>query len=115
MANNIFFYLSTLQIGFIASIIFPRFDFLGIGILFWGVMNILDHLIYSLIDHKKSPGIYTGSLYAIIAAIAFFKISADGIMNLKLLLSSLVMGIVYAFLPVLLSMKFHNIFKRIFL
>jgi hypothetical protein len=114
MANNIFFYFLLLQIGFIISVLKPGFQFLQVGILFWGVINLLDHLVYTIIDRKKSPGIYTGSLFGTVATVGFVKVYYDGTIDLYGLIASLCMGAGYAFLPVLLSMLSHKTFKKIF-
>lgn len=114
MANNIFFYFSLLQIGFVISVLHPGFQFLQVGILVWGAINLLDHLVYTIIDRKKSPGIYTGFLFGIVATTGLVKVYNDGTISPYGLIASLCMGAGYAFLPVLLSMLFHKTFKRIF-
>jgi hypothetical protein len=114
MANNIFFYFSLLQLGFIVFALNPGLVFLGIGIVIWGFLNTLDHLAYTILDRKRSPGLYTGILYAIAAAAALETARKDGLLSPRVLLLSIAAGVAYAFLPVLLSMAFHKAFKRLF-
>lgn len=116
IANNVFFYYSLLSFGFICYLLLDdRFAFLGIGILFWGLINCLDHLIYTIIDRKISPGFYTGFLYLVVFSSGLFKLYEARALNSKLIFMSFIMGILYAFIPVFLSILFSKKFKSTFL
>ena len=112
MANNIFLYFPVLLVGYLLWIIFSNCLFIGLGILVWGMINTFDHIFYTIKDKRISPGLFTGVVYLIIAAIAFTSISEE--LNPILVLESTITGIVYFLVPVFLSMKLHNRFKSIF-
>jgi len=114
MANNIFFYFFLLQIGFILSVVFHSLSFFGIGIIFWGLINFFDHFIYSIIDHKKSPGIFTGILYLVMSIFGLINAYKSNLFTIFTLSFSIFMGFIYAFLPVAFSMLFHKTFNKIF-
>lgn len=115
MANNIFFYYSLLLLGFLCYLLLgDNFTIMGIGILFWGLINCLDHLIYSIIDRKISPGLFTGLLYLIVFLLGLFSLSNGHVLTIELCMMSAIMGMSYAFVPVLLSVLFSKKFKRIF-
>jgi hypothetical protein len=113
MANNVFFYLPVLQIGFITFFFKREFLFIGIGILFWGIINLIDHLIYTIIDRKRSPGIYTGILFALASIAGIISISNK--LTTVTIILSLILAIIYIFFPILLSVIFHKRFKDIFI
>lgn len=116
MANNVFFYYSLLLIGFICyDLLGDRFGFLGIGILFWGLINCFDHLIYTIIDRKISPGLFTGIIYLIVFLLGVFKLYKSQATTLRFIILSIIMGILYAFAPVILAALFHKKFKSIFI
>lgn len=116
IANNVFFYYSILLFGYLSYILLgDKFSFMGIGILFWGLINCLDHLIYTIIDQKVSPGLFTGLLYLITFLMGINKLYTEGQLNLLLIIMSLIMGILYAFIPVVLSVLCSKKFKRIFI
>ncbi|WP_426155251.1 HXXEE domain-containing protein [Lacrimispora sp. 38-1] len=116
MANNVFFYYTILLVGYISYLFFGnKLIFMGLGILFWGLINCLDHLIYTIIDRKISPGLFTGLLYLITFLSGINRLHAEGTLNFKLIILSLITGIFYAVIPVILSMKCSGIFKRIFI
>jgi len=114
MANNLFFYLPLLLLGSIVSFFNPTLSFLGTGILIWGFINFCDHAIYTIIDHKKSPGILTGAIFAVVSVFALMKMYHARYLSLGSIFLSVGVSIAYALLPVLLSMLFHKIFKKIF-
>ncbi len=116
IANNVFFYYSILVFGFTCFILLgDKFTFMGVGILIWGLINFLDHFIYTLIDRKKSPGLFTGLLYLIVFLLGILRLSKSYQINAKLIIMSVIMGILYAFVPVLLSVLCSNRFKKIFI
>jgi len=116
MANNIFFYWPLLIVGSIGyQLAGEKALFLGIGILIWGIINSLDHIGYSIIDHKVSPGLFTGFIYLVIAMIGLFSVYATGDLTVIIFLEGIISGLIYAFLPIILSIVFHKIFKKIFI
>nr|WP_314461261.1 HXXEE domain-containing protein [uncultured Clostridium sp.] len=116
MANNVFFYYSLLLAGFICYVLLgEKFAFMGIGILVWGLINCLDHLVYTIIDRKVSPGLFTGLLYLIVFLLGLLSLCKSQAPNIIVIVMSVIMGIIYAFVPVVLSVLFSRKFKRIFI
>lgn len=116
IANNVFFYYTLLLAGFICYLLLgERAAFMGIGILFWGLINCLDHLVYTIIERKISPGLFTGLLYLVVFLSGFSKLNKGSTQDFILILMSLVMGILYAFVPVILSILCSKKFKKIFI
>lgn len=115
MANNLFFYLPLLLIGLI-SFHFEgdKLLFFGVGILVWGFINCFDHIIYTIKDRKTSPGLFTGLIFGIISALGLYKIYLNNMLTIGLIMISIVIGLMYAFLPIVFSMLFHKIFNKIF-
>jgi hypothetical protein len=112
MANNVFFYFPVLQLAFIIFFFKRNLLFIGLGILCWGIFNFLDHIVYSVIDKKYSPGLYTSLLFALVSIAGIVSVSS--LMNVQTILLSIVFGLIYVFLPVVLSMAFHKRFKKHF-
>lgn len=113
MANNLFFYYPLLILCF-AGYYFGGVLFLGSGILFWGLINSADHIIYTIIDRKVSPGLFSGLLFAVVSILGLISLQQQSKLNGLLILFSVLIGLVDAFLPILLSMKFHKQFKKEF-
>ena len=115
MANNLFFYLPLLLIGFI-SFHFggDKLLFLGVGIIVWGVINCFDHIIYTIIDRRISPGVFTGLIFGVISVLGLYKIYIDNMLTIGLITLSIIAGLLYAFLPIVFSVIFRKIFNKIF-
>ncbi len=61
-----FFFLSCLLITYlIYAWDRENRQFVGYGIILWGVLNFLNHLIFSLIFWEISPGLFTGSIFLV--------------------------------------------------
>jgi hypothetical protein len=91
-----------------------KFNFMGIGILVWGLINFLDHLIYTILDRKISPGLFTGLIYFIVFLLGLFSLCKSYTPNIMFIIMSVIMGMLYAFVPVLLSVLISKKFKIIF-
>jgi hypothetical protein len=114
-AKNVFFYYSLLLLALLCYLLLgDRFSFIGIGILIWGLINCLDHLIYSILDRKISPGLFTGLLYLIVFLLGFYSLYRSDQLDIVLIIMSVFMGLLYAFVPVLLSYLLSKKFKMIF-
>ncbi|WP_425805634.1 HXXEE domain-containing protein [Desulfitobacterium sp. Sab5] len=115
MANNLFFYLPLLLIGLI-SFHFggDKLLFLGVGIIVWGFINCFDHIIYTIKDRRISPGLFTGLIFGVISVLGLYKIYIDSMLTIGLLALSIIIGLIYAFLPIGFSVIFHKIFNKIF-
>lgn len=115
MANNLFFYLPLLLIGLIGFHFGgDRLLFLGVGIIVWGLINCFDHIIYTIKDRRISPGLFTGLIFGVISVLALFKLYMDSILTIGTLVVSIITGLIYAFLPIGLSVMFHKVFNKKF-
>ena len=100
LINNGIFFL-TLLIGLL--IFFrDRIKFLpfGVGILIWSFMNGMEHIVFSAIDLKPSPGIITAIIFLLVSGFGFIKLQTDNSLNMKLIYKSIVVGICYWVIPI---------------
>lgn len=94
MAGNIFFYYPLLFAGVLLyQAKGEKYLFTGVGVLFWGLLNFLEHSIYSVIDFKISPGLFTSFLLAFIAIVGFFKLFQMEKLSVKLMISSFIFAL----------------------
>jgi hypothetical protein len=116
MANNIFFYYTLILAGFIGYYFGgDNLLFLGGGILVWGLINCLDHLVYTIIDRRVSPGLLTGFIFATFSISGLYKLYLSNMITLTLVIFSVLIGLIYAFLPIVLSIKFNKVFRKIYI
>ena len=114
LINNGFFFL-TLLAGFL---IFysntSRFLAFGIGILVWILMNGIEHVLFSIIDLKTSPGFYTALVFLSISLLGFVKLYYDNSLRIKLILQSILIGIGYWVIPIGMILVFGNYLVQLF-
>ena len=114
LINNGFF-LITLLAGlliFLKSIV--RFRLFGIGILVWAITNSLEHILFSIVDLKTSPGFYTAILFLIIGLLGLSKLYFDQSLNFKLILQSILVGIGYWIMPIIMILVAGNYLLQLF-
>lgn len=101
LIHNIYF-ITFLGIGFF---IYRRnkekYLAVGFGIILWGLMNTLNHVIFSLIYLEYSPGLFTGLLFLVVAHLAFYKLKEHEKFSLRHLLLSCVLGVIYWAVPII--------------
>lgn len=115
MANNIFIFYPMLAAAYLIYCFNPHScAFLGGGLLVWGIINCGDHIFYTIKDQKVSPGLFTGGLYALDAALGFRSMYLYETYSMKDLLLSVLIGSFLFGLPCYLSMKIAPCFSRIF-
>lgn len=115
MACNIFFYLPILVIGLLIYYLSQKkLLFAGVGVIIWGILNFIEHFVYSIIDSKMSPGLLTSMIFLTIAALSMIKLKKTEKLSIGLLLPSTLVAVVYAGLPVVLQVIFAPYFKGIF-
>jgi len=112
MANNIFFYLPVLLLGSIIFHFNHQMEILGIGVLFWGIINFIDHLFYSIVDRKISSGFFTGILFIFISVTGLISIKNE--LTLPVVIISIFISVGYTIIPIVFSMIFHKTFIKIF-
>lgn len=113
LASNLFFFYPLLLAAFLLYL-FCGIRFLGGGILIWGIVNCLEHLAYTIRDRKKSPGLFTGLLFAVDSAAGLLCFSKQNGFGVGFLTASIITGIVLFSVPILLNMVFHDPLKRHF-
>lgn len=115
MAGNIFFYYPLLLLGIIGYH-FGGDKWLptGLGVTIWGVLNTLEHLIYSCLDRQVSPGLFTGLMFGVIAILTFRRLSEMRKATVKRIMLSLFFACVYALVPVALQIVLSPYFRAIF-
>jgi len=114
MAGNIFFFYPLLLIGILLyHFLGTNLIFLGLGVIFWGIINYMEHLIFCFIDKKVTPGFYTSILFFIIGVITIIKIINGKDVNILMIILAIVTSIIYVVLPILLQMSIgEKYFKR---
>jgi hypothetical protein len=72
----------------------------GAGVLIWGIMNSMEHFIFSAVDQKISPGFYTSILFLLIAIFGFRNLKENKRLNGVLVLKSMGIAICYWVIPI---------------
>ncbi len=75
---------------------------LGVGILVWSFMNGMEHVVFSVIDMKASPGIVTAVLFLLISGFGFLKLKQDDLIGKRLIFNSIFAGIGYWAIPIII-------------
>ena len=65
-------------------------------------MNGMEHIVFSAIDLKASPGIITAIIFLLVSGFGFIKLRADNSLNKKLMFKSIVTGICYWVVPIVI-------------
>ena len=112
LINNLFFFLS-LIVGLRLFLTKEKYLYLGVGILFWSIMNSFEHIIGSLILLKIAPGFFSGLLFILVSVIGFYKLSYDGKLNKKLFLISFISSLLYWIIPISLIVLTGNVWLKI--
>ena len=114
LINNGFFFL-TLLVG-LAIFLRNKVQFaaFGIGILVWGLMNGLEHILFTIIDFKVSPGLFTAILFMMISLLGFIKLYIDKSIRIKLVLQSVIIGIGYWVVPISLILLNGTFLVKLF-
>ena len=114
LINNGFFFITLLAglLMFISNK--TRFLVFGIGILFWAFINSIEHILFTVIDLKPSPGFYTALLFLIISSLAVAKLYFDKSLNFKLILQSILVGIGYWIIPIIMILAAGNYLVQLF-
>ena len=102
LINNGFFLITLLAGLLIFMSNKVRFISFGIGVLVWAFMNSIEHILFTLLDFKPSPGFYTALLFLIISSLAVAKLYFAKSINFKLILQSILIGIGYWIIPIIL-------------
>ena len=86
----------------------------GVGVLIWGFMNSMEHIVFSVVDLKPSPGFYTSILFLLIAFIGFVNLNLNKHLNKRLVLSSIGIAICYWIIPFIFIVSIGSAMVRVF-
>ena len=114
LINNGFFFLTLLAGLAIFLSNKARFVAFGIGILVWALMNSLEHILFTIIDLKISPGFYSAILFLSISLLGFTKLYFDKSLRIKLVLQSVLIGIGYWVIPISMILLTGNYWVKVF-
>lgn len=79
-----------------------RFLAVGLGIIVWGLLNALNHIIFTIIFLEYSPGLITGLIFGLFAILALKQVREMERLSWRLGLSSLLFGLLYWTVPIVL-------------
>jgi hypothetical protein len=91
-----------------------KYLFFGLGILFWGLMNGMEHIVFSVIDRKIVPGTFTGLFFLIIFIVGILKLFQLREIKLRLLIKSLLIAISYWVISFLIIILIGNYLVKVF-
>jgi hypothetical protein len=77
-------------------------------------MNGIEHVLFSIIDLKTSPGFYTALVFLSISLLGFVKLYFDNSFRIKLILQSVLIGIGYWAIPIGMILVFGNYLVQLF-
>lgn len=112
LINNLFFFVFLL-LGLVLFLKKEKYLFLGVGILFWSVMNCLEHIIGTFILLKISPGFYSGLLFLLVATLGILKLNHEGKLNKRLIVYSLIASLMYWAIPMVLIVLTGNFWLKL--
>jgi len=114
LINNGFFFITLLAglLIFISDKI--RFFSFGVGVLIWAFSNSIEHILFSIIDLKTSPGLYTAILFLSISFLGFAKLHFDNSLRTKLILPSILICIGYWIMPISMILVSGKHLARLF-
>jgi hypothetical protein len=114
LINNSFFFLTL----FAGLRIFLRnkskYLYFGIAILIWGFMNSFEHILFSILDLKLSPGFFTANLFLTTFFVGFYKLKTEKLLSRKLFIKSFLVAILYWIIPFVFIISLGNQFVKIF-
>jgi len=109
LLHNVYFIFFLVLGYFIYRINKERLLFVGLGIVVWGLLNSLNHIVFSVIFLEYSPGLFTGLIFLLFAVLALKRIREMGKLSLGLILLSILFGILYWGLPMILFIEVDKI------
>ena len=77
-------------------------------------MNGLEHILFTIIDFKVSPGLFTAILFMMISLLGFIKLYIDKSIRIKLVLQSVIIGIGYWVVPISLILLNGTFLVKLF-
>ena len=114
LINNGFFLIPLLAGVLVFMSNRVRFISFGIGVLVWAFMNSIEHILFTIIDLKVSPGFYTAIFFLIISLLGFVKLYFDNSLKIKLILQSIIVGISYWVISIIMILAAGNYLVQLF-
>ncbi|HDQ74112.1 MAG TPA: HXXEE domain-containing protein [Chloroflexi bacterium] len=85
-----------------------KFLAMGLGIVVWGLLNSLNHIIFTLIFLEISPGIFTGFIFLFFAILTWRKVRGTEKSSGKLWALSSFFGLAYWIVPIVLFISIDS-------
>jgi hypothetical protein len=79
-----------------------RFLFAGLGIIIWGLLNSVNHIVFTIIFLEYSPGLLTGLVFAVFAVLAYQRVREMGRLSWRTMAPSILAGLLYWGAPIAL-------------
>ncbi|MBL6964891.1 MAG: HXXEE domain-containing protein [Bacteroidetes bacterium] len=108
LVHNFYFTFYLLLGWFFYFVNEKKFLSLGLGILIWGLLNFLNHAIFSIIFIEYSPGLVSGVVFLLLFVLGVQKLKESKLLNTKQVLLGILSGILYWVLP-MISFLFADI------
>jgi len=86
----------------------------GVGIIIWSFMNSMEHMVFSAVDLKASPGIVTALILLLVSGFGFIKLRLENSLNIKLMVKSIIIGICYWVVPIIIIISIGEYLSMIF-
>ena len=77
----------------------------GLGIIIWGLLNSLNHIIFTVIFLEYSPGLFTGLIFLLFAVLALKRVREMERLSWNLALLSVLFGLLYWGVPMVLFIE----------
>jgi hypothetical protein len=75
---------------------------LGLGVVVWGLLNSLNHIVFSIIFGEYSPGLFTGLVFLLFSVLALRRVKEMGKLSVGLVVLSVLCGLLYWGVPITL-------------
>jgi len=102
LIHNVYFAFF-LVIGFLVYRRNPeKYLIVGLGVLVWGLLNTVNHLVFSIIFLEYSPGLFTGLIFALFAYWGWQRVKEMGHSNWRRMAPAAGFGLLYWAVPIVL-------------
>ncbi|MBN2260736.1 MAG: HXXEE domain-containing protein [Clostridiales bacterium] len=86
----------------------------GLGILIWALLNTIEHIVFSIIDLRISPGSYTSILFLVVTLFGFLRLKQEKLLNFPIVLKSILIAMAYWIVPIAAFMIIGSFLVKIF-
>jgi hypothetical protein len=84
---------------------------IGLGIVIWGLMTFLGHLVYSIIRLEYSPGLFSGLFFMAVAILVYQRLRQSGELSSATILLSILVALLYWIMPICLFIGIDRLFE----